>query len=135
MRVVIGVLGGIVVAVLCIYVIEAVGHSVFPAPPGIDPYNPADVERLMAALPAGAFAFVLAGWFIGTLLGASVANRIARRSFAGWIVALVVVVGGVATMMMIPHPLWMWAAGLALPALAAWLAQRMTPAGPAPPMS
>ncbi len=72
MRVVIGVLGGIAVAVLCIFVIEAVGHSVFPVPPGIDPYNPADVERLMAALPAGAFAFVVVGWFIGTLLGASV---------------------------------------------------------------
>jgi hypothetical protein len=135
MRIVIGVLGGIVVAIACVYVFEVVGHSVFPAPPGIDPYNPADVERLMAALPAGAFAFVVAGWFIGALAGASVANRIARRSFAGWIVAAVVVAGGVATMIMIPHPLWMWAAGVALPALAAWLAQRMTPTGTASPMS
>jgi hypothetical protein len=135
MRTVLGVLAGIVVAVLCVYLMEVVGHSVFPAPPDIDPYNPAHAERLMAALPAGAFAFVLAGWVLGPLAGAWVANRIARQSLAGWIVAAFVICGGVYTMTTIPHPIWMWAAGIVLPIVAAWLAQRMTGSGTPAPMS
>jgi len=127
MRTMLGVLGGIVVAVLCVYAIEVVGHTVFPTPPDIDVYNPAHAERLMAALPAGAFAFVIAGWFIGSLVGAWLSNRIARNGFAGWIVALFVICGGAYTMTVFPHPIWMWVLGIVLPLVAAWLAQRMTP--------
>ncbi len=135
MKTVLGVLSGIVVAVLCVYVIEVVGHSVFPTPPDIDPYNPAHAERLMAALPAGAFAFVLAGWFIGSLVGAWLANRIARQSHAGWGVALFVIAGGAYMMTQFPHPVWMWVLGIALPIAAAWLAQRMAGSGTPASMS
>ena len=135
MRIVLGVIGGIVVAVLCVWVIELVGHTVFPVPANIDPYNPAHAERLMAALPAGAFAFVLAGWFIGSLVGGWLANRIAQRRYAGWFVATFVICAGAYMMTIFPHPIWMWVLGIALPIVAAWLAQRMTGSGTAAPMS
>ena len=125
MKIVLGVVFGAIVAIVCVFAIEFVGHSVYPPPEGIDLANPADVERLMSTLPAGAFAFVVAGWFVGALAGAWTANRIAQRGIAGWIVALLVICGGVYTMTIIPHPAWMWAAGIALPLIAAWLAQRL----------
>jgi hypothetical protein len=125
MKIVIGVVTGAVVAFLCIYGIEIVGHTVYPLPAAIDLGDPAQVERLMATMPAGAFAFVLVGWFAGALAGAWVADAIAKRGLAGWIVALLVIAGGVATMIVIPHPLWMWAAGIGLPLVAAWLAQKL----------
>jgi len=125
MRIVLGVVAGVLVAFLCIYAIEWMGHGLYPAPEGIDFGDPADVERLMASLPATAFVFVLGGWFIGSLLGAWTANAVANRGLAGWIVVLVVVAAGIATMAMIPHPVWMWVAGIALPLAAGWLAQRL----------
>ena len=128
MRILLGIVAGIVVAVVCVMAIEALGHTLYPPPPGIDLTDPAHVERLMATLPAGAFVAVVAGWFIGALAGASTANLIARRAFAGWIVAGLVICGGVATMLMIPHPAWMWVAGIALPIVAAWPAQRFAAA-------
>ena len=125
MRILLGVLAGAVLAGLCVYAVEMLGHSLFPLPAGLDPTDPADQKTLMAVMPAAAKAMVLLGWFIGALLGALAANRIARRALAGWIVALLVVVAGVATMIMIPHPAWMWAGGILLPLAAGWLARRL----------
>jgi hypothetical protein len=131
MRLAMGVVAGIVVAFLCVFAIEWVGHGLYPPPAGLDASNPADQARLMAAMPAAAKALVLAGWFVGALAGAWVANRIAGRGLAGWIVALLVIAAGVATMLMIPHPAWMWAGGIALPLAGAWIADRMAARRPA----
>jgi hypothetical protein len=125
MRIALGVVAGIVVAFLCVFAVEFVGHGLYPPPAGLDATNPADQARLMEAMPAAAKALVLLGWFLGALAGAWVANRIAGRSLAGWIVALLVIAAGVATMVMIPHPIWMWAGGILLPLAAAWIAERV----------
>ena len=124
MRMALGIVAGIVVAFLCVFAVEFVGHGLYPPPAGLDPRDPADQARLIEAMPAAAKAMVLAGWFAGALAGAWTANRIARRSLAGWIVALLVIAAGIATMLMFPHPAWMWAGGIALPLLAAWIADR-----------
>ena len=125
MRIVAGIVIGAVVAILCVAGIESVGHLVFPPPPGTDLTDPAQVARIMENVPAAALAFVAAAWFIGALAGAWVANLVARRALAGWIVILLVLAAGVYTMMTIPHPAWMWAMGIALPLIAGWLAQRL----------
>lgn len=126
MRMLMGVVAGIVVAFLCVFAVEFVAHGLYPPPTGLDASNPADQARLMAAMPTAAKAMVLLAWFVGALAGAWTANRIAGRSLAGWIVALLVIAAGIATMVMIPHPAWMWAGGIALPLLGAWIAERMS---------
>ena len=128
MRMVLGIVAGIVVAGLCVAGIETLGHALYPPPAGLDPTNPRDIDRMMSLLPAMALVFVAVAWFVGALAGAFVANLVARRAQAGWIVALLVVASGVATMVMIPHPIWMWAAGIALPLVAAFVAARFAPA-------
>jgi len=123
-RIIFAIASGAILAMLCIAVIETVGHAAFPPPPGTDATDPAQLARLMENVPAAALAFVAAGWFIGAFAGALAANLLARRARAGWAVAAMVVAGGVFTMVEIPHPLWMWAMGLTLPLLAGWLAHR-----------
>lgn len=126
MRMAMGIIAGIVVAFLCVFAVEWVGHGLYPPPAGLDVNDPADQARLMEAMPAAAKALVLLGWFAGALAGAWTANRIAGRGIAGWIVALLVIAAGIATMVMIPHPAWMWAGGIALPLLGAWMADRIS---------
>jgi hypothetical protein len=125
MKIVLGVVAGIVVAFLCVLGIEMIGHLAFPPPPGIDLTDPAQVARIMENVPRAALAFVAAAWFIGALAGSWVANRVAGRALAGWSVVVLVLAAGVYTMTTIPHPAWMWAMGIALPLLAGWLAQRL----------
>ncbi len=126
MRMALGIIAGLVVAFLCVFAVEMVGHSLYPPPAGLDINNPADQARVMEAMPAAAKAMVLAAWFVGALAGAWTANRIAGRSLAGWVVVLLVIAAGIATMVMIPHPAWMWAGGIALPLAAAWVADRLS---------
>lgn len=127
-RLVAGILAGIVVQILVTMGVQLLGHSLYPPPAGIDPMNPEHVERLLATMSAAALAFVPASWFLGALLGAWVADVIARKALAGWVVALWVIGASAYVLATIPHPTWMWAA-LILPALAAWIAQRMTKVG------
>ena len=102
MRMILGILAGMVVAFACVAGIETLGHIMYPPPPGFDLTNPRDVDRLMSMMPAAALGFVLAAWFVGALAGALVANLIARRALAGWIIAMLVIAAAVATMVMIP---------------------------------
>ena len=125
MKIVLGVVAGIVVAFLCVAGIETLGHLAIPPPPGTDPSDPAQLARIMENVPAAALAFVAAAWFVGSLAGAWVANLVAKRALAGWITVLLVLAGGVYTMTVIPHPVWMWAMGIALPLIAGWLAQKL----------
>ena len=120
-----GIIAGLVTAFACIFAIELAGHSIFPPPPGTNLHDPADMQRLSSIMPLGALVLVVAGWFVGSLAGAAAANAVARAPLAGWTVAGLVICAGVWTMLEIPHPLWMWAGGIGLPLLAAWLAQRL----------
>lgn len=125
MRMAAGIIVGILLAFASVWAIEALVHSLFPAPAGLDPYDRADQARIMAVMTVGAKAAVLGAYFLATLVGGLVANRIGRSALPGWIVAFVVVAAGIATMIMIPHPVWMWVGGIVLPLAAAWLAQRL----------
>lgn len=125
MRMVLGVLAGLVVCILAVAGIEVLGHAVFPPPPGLDIANPAHADRIMAAMPPAALGFVALAWFTGGLLGAWTAIRISRNPAAGWIIVLILIGFGVYTLVTIPHPTWMWGVCVVLPLLAGWLAQRL----------
>jgi hypothetical protein len=50
------------------------------------------------------------------------------KVWAGWIIAGLILLGGVANIMMIPHPLWMQIAAVVAPLLGGWVVTRL-PAG------
>ena len=126
-----GVVAGIGVAVTVVAVVEPLGHMLFPPPAGLDLANPADQARLMAVIPLGAKLAVVAAWFLGTLAGAWAALRLGGWASAAWAVAAVMVTLGLITTQLFPHPVWMVAAAVLLPLLAAWLVLRRFGAGQA----
>ena len=125
MRIYFGVAAGMVAAFLCIWLIQSVGHSIFPLPAGLDQANMVGEPATMEAPPAAAKAVVLLAWFVGALLGGWAGDRVAGRALPGWIVALLIVAAGIANMLSAPQPIWMWAGGIVLPLLAAYAAQRL----------
>ena len=75
MKLVIGILVGAVLAIACVFAIEAVSHLIFPIPPGTDFDDPAVLAGYFEAVPLGGKLWIVAAWFVGALAGAWVANR------------------------------------------------------------
>ncbi|GAB1408203.1 hypothetical protein MASR1M8_21220 [Thermomonas brevis] len=123
LRTLLGAVLGVVVAMLTITAVEYLGHQVYPPPPGLNPMDPADMERILGLLPAGAKWFVVAAWTCGALLGGLVAALVARHPrIAALVPALLVMTGVVMVSLQMPgHPRWMAVAGLLLPIPAALL--------------
>ena len=123
-RRIIAVIAGIAVAVVLVMLVQQLGHGLFPPPPDLDPADRDFMEAYVASLPWGPLAFVIASYFLATLLGGWVAGAIAGERpmvYAG-IVAACILAGAISTVMMIPHPAWFTATAIAAILLAALLA-------------
>jgi hypothetical protein len=114
LRSALAVLAGVAVAAIVVAIVEAISSQVYRAPPGLNLADPAAMREFIRGLPAGAFVFVLAGWALGTLTGAWTAARLADRSplVHGNIIGTLLLGTGVANMLMLPHPAWMWVLGV-----------------------
>jgi hypothetical protein len=110
-RSLLGVLAGFVVAVVVIMVVEMIGMKVYPLPAGVDPTDPAALEALLPTLPLGSFLFVLASWFLGTGVGAVVAQRVSKATTRapGLTVGGLVLAAALYNLWAIAHPVWFMA--------------------------
>jgi hypothetical protein len=126
-RSVVAVVLGIIFAVLVIAGVESIGSHVVPLPEGVNPQDMAAVRAAVANMPAGAFAFILFAWFLGTFIGAWFAARTAKRApYAhAFIVGGVLLAAGIVSMTLLPHPSWVWIAGVACFLAAAYLGARL----------
>ena len=99
---------GVVVAVVLIIAIEALGHSAYPLPEGLDISNSEAMQAYVMGLPVGALLFVMGAWLVATLAGGLLACFIARETplvYAA-IVGGLVLLGTVINLMSVPHPPW-----------------------------
>lgn len=131
LRIVGGIILGIVIGIAAVWLIQAVGHSFFPIASIRDIQDRSEVASVIAAAPPGALAFVALAWFGGAAAGGAVAGRVARRRWAVWVVAGLILVAAVANIIMFPHPLWMQIAAFAAPLLGGLVGSRLA-GDPAP---
>jgi len=128
LRNILAVLLGILVAGLGIAAIEALGHKVYPPPEDLDPSNAEAFAAAIAAMPIPALLFVPLAWFLGTMAGAAVAANISHtgKLRSSLIVGAVMLAGGLGTLVMIPHPLWLSVLGVLVFFPATWIGSRLT---------
>jgi hypothetical protein len=105
---------GAVVAFITIGLLEAVGTTIFPPPPGMDFNDRESVRAAMANMPFGALVWVLVSQLVGTFVGAWLAARIARaaKTALAVTVGVIAMLASIGNMLMIPHPIWFWVASL-----------------------
>jgi hypothetical protein len=119
-RKILGVVAGVVAGGLVVFAVEAVGHAVFPPPPGLDTSDPETMKTMMQSLPVGALLCVVVAWVLGAFAGGAVAALVGRSLGPALVTGALQLLFGIVTMVMIPHPLWMIALGIVLPLPAAW---------------
>lgn len=103
-----GVLSGLVV----IAATEWVSGKIFPAPSGLDLSDPEVLKTLIENAPMGALMMVLAGWYLGSVAGGAVTQKLLKHPTLLYsvITGAILNVSGIVNMLMIPHPAWFWGA-------------------------
>lgn len=119
--------GGALVAGVVIAVIETGGALAYPPPRGFEPGNAAAMRAFIASLPPGAFLYILAAYFTGTLAGVFVTTRwsIRRTTRQGGMLGLVFLISAIVNFCRYPHPVWFIVASLAAFLGATWLGVRL----------
>lgn len=115
LRLVLAAVAGVLAAFIMVAVVEALGHALYPPPPGLDLTDSARFAEYVRSIPVEAMVFVIIAWFLATLGGGLVAIVVARRRavlLAG-IVAGLLLAGAVVNLLAIPHPIWFAFAGIA----------------------
>lgn len=127
LRSILAVFAGLVVAALLIGIIEAIGHTLYPLPAGIDPSNREAIAEVMPHAPAGALIFVLIAWDFGNLCGSWLAARLAGRNpmMHAVIVGVILFAGAIYTMLVIPHPVWFWIAAFVISSAATFMGGKL----------
>ncbi len=99
---------GIIVAGGIVFIVESLGHSVYPVPPDLDMSDPVQFGNYVETLSFGAFLFVAGAWVLGTLGGGLLACFIAgeKPRVYSAIVGGFIFAATIANLIMIPHPLW-----------------------------
>ena len=131
LRTVLGIVADVLLAFAVLIGLEMAGDAAMPPPARLDPTNPEDLKQMVAAAPLAAKAWVVFGWFVAPLAGGWLARRLSGKGWAGWIIAGLILLGGIANILMIPHPLWMQIAAVAAPLLAGAVVMRLPSAGSA----
>ncbi len=114
---------GIIVASAVVYVVEFLGHQVYPPPEGITMEN-ADkfLDYIQNKMPTGAMLFVVLAHFSGTIAGSFVTAKLNKdKPYTGMIVGTILMIFGIILAFLLPHPLWMMILDIALYLPAAWI--------------
>ena len=118
---------GVVAAFFIVWLVEKIGHGVYPPPADLDFKDMEAMRVYVSTLPTGVFLFVGAAWFLGAFGGTLIACKIgdARAIIYAIVVGGLVLVATAANLIMIPHPI-----GFAIPAvagivIATWLGMKL----------
>ena len=116
-------IAGVVIAGLLVWLVEMLGHTVYPPPTDLNFADPDAMRTYIDALPVGALLFVAAAWFIGTLGGTAAACKIgdAKPMIFAIVVGGLMLLGTIFNLVTIPHPLWFSILGVVGIIVAAWL--------------
>lgn len=123
LRSILAVFAGLFVGFLAVLGGEMIGHHLYPPPVGLDIHDARSLSEAMKIMPSGAFVAVILAWAVGSFAGAWVAASIAAigKTWHGLLIGALFLGIGVLNMLMIPHPAWVWAAGLLMPLPIAYL--------------
>jgi hypothetical protein len=108
------IFAGVIFAVMVVFAVEWLGHSLFPVVENAGYSDPEILAEVVASLPIGALIFVPLAWFLGSLCGGVIAILVAGNHslIMASIVGTFILTAAIATLMAIPHPLWLIVVGI-----------------------
>jgi hypothetical protein len=125
LRIVGGVLIGLLVGIIAMMLIALAGMLVFPSGAAMDPTDSQQIAAAFEGMPLGAQLYVLLSWAGGALLGAAVAKRIVGRPWAAWAIAGIFALYALLNTLILPMPGWLQALAVAAPLIGGLIANHL----------
>ena len=107
-KTILAALAGIITSFIVVFLVEGLGHLVYPPPADLDMGNPVAMAEYVQGLPIGAMLFVLAAWLSGIVGGGVIAKLMMpqRAVLLTSIVGVVIWIASGFNLSAIPHPFW-----------------------------
>jgi hypothetical protein len=129
LRAILSIVGGVIAAFVIVMLGDMLSQAVAASSAGAPPADMTDrtaIEAYMAGLPVTVFVIMLAGWTLAAFAAAYLAARFGRRgAWPGWVAVGLFFCATTANLLLIPHPMWMTAAGIVLVIAAGWAGARL----------
>jgi uncharacterized protein YndB with AHSA1/START domain len=111
---VVATMAGLLFGGISVSLVQLISSVLYAAPPEVDLNQPEQLASWVKTLPVAAFMIVLASWAVGPWIGTFSARLLSpnRAAIPAIIVWLLFGAATVSMLIMIPHPGWMWPAGL-----------------------
>ena len=127
MRLVAGMILGVIFAAIVVFLMTRTAQTQFPAAAlAIAEARPGYAPDPLAGMPLEAKIILVMGWFLAGLVGATTADLIAAKGLVGYLVAGAVVLYLLYVGLRMAHPVWMSLAGVFLPLFGAFIARKLT---------
>lgn len=108
MRKLLAAVVGLAVAMFTIYLLEVLGHFIYPPPTDFEFGEPEQTREFIASLPVGSILFVGAAWAAGTFLGTLAGALLSGSTPLPYAIVVggMVLAGATTMLVLIPHPWW-----------------------------
>ena len=108
------VIGSVIIGAVIIFLVEALGHMIYPPPEGIDFNDSEAMKSVVSNLPVGALLFVVIAYALGSFGGgfASVLISKQQNTTLPIIIGIILMIFGIINLFLIPHPVWFMIANL-----------------------
>jgi len=120
---------GLATAILLIFLVQKVGHVVYPPRDDLDTNDVTAMRTYFSQLPLLAQLFPIFSYFIGAFVGSVVAPAIGTaqpKNLVG-IIGLILLALTISNLIAIPHPHWFSALAIAVIIGGSWLAAQLAP--------
>jgi len=109
---------GVIAAFISMMFLEGLGHSLFPLPFKVDPNNIGAIADKLHLIPVQMYISVVVAHGLGLLIGLLIPKAIDKTSkISLYIIGGFFLVGTIANLSMIPHPMWFAIADITIIAL------------------
>ncbi len=110
LRRVLAVIGGLMIGMILIGLLEGLGHLIFPPPAHLDMTDMEQVANYLTDAPIISLFWIILAWGIGAFVGGAVATLIDKTTSRtpAYILGGILSLSGIFNLIMLPHPLWFW---------------------------
>ncbi len=116
LRIILGVIAGIIAGSVCVWAIETVNHILYPYPAGMKANDREAFKSYIENLPFLGKFMVILGYAFGALASGFISTKIAKKAkpAAAIICGLVFLSFTIYNMMVLPTPIWFWISGISV---------------------